>query len=72
MKFPELPREGTDAHASAVQRRNDARSDQVRRTEVHAVAEGTNQERSAASELGAANQELAAREAWLRWVERGY
>jgi len=72
MKFPELPREGTDAHASAVQRRDAARSDQVRRTEVNAAAAGTNQERSAASELGAANHELAAREAWLRWVERGY
>jgi hypothetical protein len=72
MKFPELPREGTDAHASAVRRRDDARSDQVRRTDVHAAAEGTEQERSAASELGAANHELAAREAWLSWVERGY
>ncbi len=72
MKFPELSREGTDAHASAVERRDAARSQQRCQREVLAAARGTEAERPAASDLAAANQELAAREAWVSWVERGY
>jgi hypothetical protein len=72
MNFPELPRQGTDAHASAVQRRDSARSEQRLRRDNLAAVRGTNEERSAVSELAAANQEVAAREAWVSWVERGY
>ena len=72
MKFPELSRRGTDAHDSAVQRRDAARSEQRLRREVLATVRGTDDERSATSELAAANQEVAAREAWVSWVERGY
>jgi predicted methyltransferase MtxX (methanogen marker protein 4) len=72
MKFPELSRQGTDAHASAVRRRDAARSEQHLRREVLAAVRGTDEERSATSELAAASQELAAREAWVSWVERGY
>ena len=72
MKAPEVSRDGTRAHASAVRRRDAARSEQLRRSEVRARAHGIRDERSATSDLAAANQELAAREAWVRWVERGY
>jgi hypothetical protein len=72
MSFPELSREGTDAHASAVERRDAARSQQRFQREALASARGTDAERPAVSDLAAANQELAAREAWVSWVERGY
>ena len=72
MKFPEVSRDGTHAHASAVRRRDVARSEQLHRSRVRARAHGVRAERSATSDLAAANQELAARDAWVRWVERGY
>jgi hypothetical protein len=72
MSFPELSREGTDAHDSAVERRDAARSQQRLQGEALASARGTDAERAAVSDLAAANQELAAREAWVSWVERGY
>jgi hypothetical protein len=72
MKFPELSRQETDPHASAVRRRDAARSEQRLRREALARVRGTDAERPAMSELAAANQELAAREAWASWVERGY
>jgi hypothetical protein len=72
MKFPEVSRQGTEAHASAVRRRDTARSEQRSRREALATVQGTDRERQATSELAAANQELAAREAWVSWVERGY
>lgn len=72
MKFPELSRQGTEAHDSAVRRRDVARSQQRVRRDALVAARGTDEERSATSELAAANQEVVAREAWLSWVERGY
>ncbi len=70
--FPELSRAGTEAHAAAVRRRDAARSEQHHRRDVQAASQGTGEERSATRELAAANEELAAREAWVSWVERGY
>jgi hypothetical protein len=72
MNFPELSREGTEAHTAAVRRRDAARSEQHHRRDVEAASRGTSEERSAIHELAAANEELAAREAWVNWVERGY
>lgn len=72
MKFPELSREGTNAHTSALQRRDAARAEQHVRREVCAAAEGTSEERAATSDLAAADEQLTAREAWVSWVERGY
>jgi hypothetical protein len=72
MKFPELSRQGTEAHGSALRRRDSARSEQRLRRDNLAAVRGTHEERSATSELSAANQEVVAREAWLSWVERGY
>ena len=72
MNFPELSREGTQAHASAVQRRDAARAEQHHQREVRAAAEGTREEHTATSDLAAADEQLMAREAWVSWVERGY
>ena len=71
MRFPELPRDGDHAHASAVRRLGEARDEQRRLTERLAVAEGTSTERRAEADLAAGRAGVAAREAWLVWVERG-
>jgi hypothetical protein len=71
MWFPELPRDGDDAHASAVRRLGEARDEQHRLTERLALAEGTPSERGAEKDLSAGRAGVAAREAWLVWVERG-
>jgi hypothetical protein len=70
MKFPE--REGTEAHKAAVRRLDAARVDQRHSTQVHDAAKDTPAESAAASQLAGANEQLAAREAWVKWVERGY
>jgi len=69
---PDNPREGTEAHESAVRRLDAARSDQHDKSEAHDAAQDPATEREAGSELAEANEELAAREAWVKWIERGY
>jgi hypothetical protein len=72
MRFPETTREGTEAHAKALRRLDTARREQRQRSVLSQAAEGTTNERDAAAHLAAADEQLAAREAWVRWVERGY
>jgi hypothetical protein len=49
-----------------------ARADQHHKSQVHDAARDTPSEVAAATELAGANEQLAAREAWVKWVERGY
>ena len=73
MRFPEQPREGSEAHASALKRLDVARSDQRECSDAaDRAAHGTSDERTAANALTEANEQLAAREAWVGWIERGY
>jgi hypothetical protein len=72
MKFPENPREGSQAHEDALQRLDAARGEQRERSDAHDAAQDTADEPAAASELARAKDELAAREAWVKWIERGY
>ena len=72
MRFPETPREGSEAHKSALRRLDTARDEQREKSEAHDAAQDTPSERAAASELAGANEQIAAREAWVKWVERGY
>ena len=71
MRFPETPRDGDQVHASAVRRLDQARDEQRRLSDRLTVAEGTSSESSAARELAAGRADVASREAWLVWVERG-
>jgi hypothetical protein len=64
--------EGGEAHKSALRRLEAARVEQRRRSELHDAAQHMPSERAAASELAGANEQLAALEAWVKWVERGY
>ena len=72
MRFPETTREGTAAHRSAVDRLDAARHERNRRQDDCDGAQDGRAKRSAVGELAAANEQLAAREAWVSWIERGY
>jgi hypothetical protein len=64
---------GDDAHAEAVDRMNAASAERSRLRDAHKRAEGTSSELQVSTSLRAANDEVAARERWLQWVEdKGY
>jgi hypothetical protein len=71
MRFPERSREGSDAHTGALRRLDEARDDQRKASEAHEASKQTPREPAAASDLAAAEDQVAAREAWTGWVERG-
>ena len=72
MKFPETTREGTAAHRSAVDRMDSARHERDCRQDDYDGAHDRRAQRDAASALAKANEQLAAREAWVGWIVRGY
>jgi hypothetical protein len=59
-------------HAGAIERVGAAREERDRRAEQYAAASGSPRELPAFTELQAAEEQFAAREAWLKWVEREY
>jgi hypothetical protein len=72
MRFPETTREGSAGHRDALGRLDAAVADQRSKRELHQAVTGTVDERRAADDLAASNEQVAAREAWVSWVERGY
>ena len=72
MSLPLSPRNGGEAHTDAVERLDAARDDQHRMREADDAARGTDRELAADVELSAANERVAASEAWLHYIERGY
>jgi hypothetical protein len=62
MRFPETTRVGSEGHKDAIRRLDAAKEDRQRRGELDHGAGG----------LAAADEQVAAREAWVKWVERGY
>jgi hypothetical protein len=72
MRFPETTREGTEGHKDAIRRLDAAKEDRRHRSELHQSARGIARVREAADGLAAADEQVAAREAWVKWVERGY
>ena len=72
MTIPHSPRTGGEAHAEAVQRLEAARDAQHRRRQDDDDAQGSQQELGTGVELSAANERVAASEAWLHYIERGY
>jgi hypothetical protein len=53
-------------------RLDDARGEQVRSAERYEAAKGTTGEMQADVYLREAGERVAAREAWVKWVERDY
>ena len=72
MRFPKQAREGSDAHADALRRLDDARGHERDMHKAHETSRDSAAEPDAAAELSAAADSTAAREAWVAWIERGY
>jgi hypothetical protein len=64
-------RHGEEAHTDAVGRLDEALDRQRDLADRAEAAEGTSDEDQAADALGSARNEVAAREAWVVWTERG-
>jgi hypothetical protein len=63
---------GSETHADAIERLNGARDEQRRCAEEHDAARGSEGELFAQAKLQAAEDQFAAREAWVEWTERDY
>ena len=72
MTLPPRPPRGGDAHARAIERLNVAVGDLERVNEEGDAAQGGPDERAVAVALAAANERVAAREAWVKYIEHGY
>ena len=59
----------SEEHDSAVQRLDAALDEQYRMTGSHEAARGTSAELPAEVQRRAADQEVVARETWLKWVD---
>jgi hypothetical protein len=66
------PPRGSEAHASAVTRLDAATEEQARLRDAAEDARGTDSEGPAADRAREAGDTVAAREAWLVWLERGF
>jgi hypothetical protein len=64
--------EGGDNRAHAVERLQRAREHRAARSKQYEAAAGSARELPALTELQAAEEQFAAREAWLKWIDRDY
>jgi hypothetical protein len=65
--------ENSKSHSDAVERFQAAREERDRRAGLYEAASGSpGGELSAFTELQAAEEQLAARDAWLKWTESDY
>jgi hypothetical protein len=62
----------SESQVHAAERLASARDERDRRAEQHESARGSSTELPAFTELQAAEEQFAAREAWLRWSEAEY
>ena len=69
MTLPRRPVRGGDVHARAVERLDVAVDDLEHSSEERDAARGGPDERTAAVALAAANEQVAAREAWVNYIE---
>ncbi len=72
MRLPRRPVSGGDVHARAIERLDVAVDDLERSSEESDAAQGRFDERTAEVALAAANEQVAAREAWVKYIEHGY
>ncbi len=72
MTLPRRPVRGGDVHARAIERLDVAVDDLEHSSEESHAAQGRPDERAVAVALAWANEQVAAREAWVKYVERGY
>ena len=72
MALPRRPVRGGDVHVRAIERLDVAVDDLERASEESAADPGRPAERTATVALAAANEQVAAREAWVEYIEHGY
>ena len=72
MTLPRRPTSGGDVHTRAIERLDLAVDNRERSSEQSKAAQGGPDERTAAVALAAANEQVAAREAWVKYIEHGY
>jgi hypothetical protein len=72
MTLRRRPVMGGDVRTRAIERLHVAVDDLQRLGEESDAAEGRFDERTAAVALAAANEQLAAREAWVKYIEHGH
>lgn len=71
MGFPEMSRDDDAAHADALRRLDAAMEEQRLLAEGCDDVRETKREPAAEASLAAGRAKVAAREAWLAWIERG-
>src|SRR5713226_7725188 len=72
MTLPRRPVRAGDVHARAIERLDVAVDDLEHASEDRDAAQGRFDKRTVAVALAAANERVAAREAWVKYIERGY
>jgi len=72
MTLPRRPVRGGEVHARAIERLDVAVDDLAHSSEASHAAQGRFDKRTAAVALAAANEQVAGREAWVKYVEHGY
>jgi hypothetical protein len=72
MALPQKPVRGDDVHAKAIARLRTARADRDRLSDEGESAHGRPAKRTAAVAVAEANEHVAAREAWVHYIEQGY
>jgi hypothetical protein len=72
MTLRRRPVTGGDVHARAIERLDVAVNDLQRLRDERDAAQEQFDERTAAVALAAANEQLAAREAWVKYIEHGH
>jgi len=72
MTLPRRPVRDGDAYARAIERLHAAVDDLERSSEEGDAAHGRGDKRTAAVALAAANEQVAAREAWVKYIEHDH
>jgi hypothetical protein len=72
MTLPHKPVRGGEAHADAIERLDAAIDGRQRMSQESESTPGWTGERARAIEMAEANEQVAAREAWLHYIELGY
>jgi hypothetical protein len=72
MTLPRRPVRGGDVHPRAIERLDVAVDDLEHASEESDAAHGRFDERTVAVAVAAANEQVAAREAWVKYIEHGY
>ena len=72
MTLPRRPVRGSDVHARATERLDLAVDQRDRSSDAGNAAQGRFDKRTATAALAAANEQVAAREAWVKYIEHGY